>query len=325
MIIASLIAGSGGQDYLSGGYVGRYDRASTMDPGIAGMVRWLDAPVPSFPWYSSSGADFYRQTVPATTFWPFREYYYYAPAGAAAGSGIVSTPAKFDISQQMPSSVYYGAGQGLPYSQYLSTMPSRTNDLWIKGPTNWTQYLVIPVNTALQLVAHTPEGGAGGFYETVQAESVSTRYKTYQFFPGYNSMTYNANQIGRHMLYFVIDNQPSNLVIVDVFAEATQSQTQPPIIPLSGSSFPQQVPSTSPTAAEPLSGDTPVTISYPYSGSFQAYVDGAYAGTGTGGSLTFRVKGGMSHMISIWDGFWAYQKDIYFEKGLPKTIYVEAV
>ncbi|MGV8126142.1 MAG: hypothetical protein ACP5PV_02900 [Methanothrix sp.] len=35
------------RDWLEGGYVRSLDRSRLMDPGIAGMVRWLDAPVPS--------------------------------------------------------------------------------------------------------------------------------------------------------------------------------------------------------------------------------------------------------------------------------------
>ena len=97
---------------------------------------------------------------------------------------------------------------------------SRTNDLWISGQTNWTQYAVSPVGASLQLVANVPTGGMGGFYEVVQTNTVSTEYKTYQFNPGYSTMNYRADQMGRHMLYFVVNNQPSNVVIVDVFSQA---------------------------------------------------------------------------------------------------------
>jgi hypothetical protein len=34
-------------------------------------------------------------------------------------------------------------------------------------------------------------------------------------------MNYNADQVGRHTLYFVVNNQPSNVVVVDVFAQTT--------------------------------------------------------------------------------------------------------
>jgi len=308
-------------DWLEGGYVSSFDRSTMMDPGIAGMVSWLDAPVPSFSWYSSD-ASFYKQMVPALTFLPFTEYY--ATASAPIGGEIISDPVRFDIIQATPSYVYYGAGQGLPYSQYLSIVPSKTNDLWVRGSENWTQYLVSPVGMTLELIANVPAGGMGSFYETVQTETTSQRSKTYLFNAGYNSMKFNADQIGRHILYFIVDNQPSNVVIVDVFAQAPQAQ--PFTYPLTDSANAQQYlsPSQMPAPA-PSSGDVPVTISYPNPGGFEVYVDGAYVGTGANGNFTFKTKGGMSHVISIWDGFWMYQKSIYFESGLPKVINVEAI
>ncbi|MDQ1262846.1 MAG: hypothetical protein QG575_2027 [Euryarchaeota archaeon] len=212
-----LIGIAWGEDYLGGGYVSSYDRSMMMDPGIAGMVKWLDAPVPSFPWYSSD-LSFYRQAVPSSTFTPYREYY--TTTGTPVVGGIVSNPAKFDITKDAPYGIYYGNGQGLSYSQYASAVPSKTNDLWIQGATNWTQYALSPVGVSLQLVANVPVGGMGGFYEVVQTDAVGTEYKVYQFNTGYNTMNFRADQMGRHMLYFVVNNQPSNVVIVDVFYQA---------------------------------------------------------------------------------------------------------
>ena len=138
--------------------------------------------------------------------------------------GIISTPVKFDIAQKTPSSVYYGTGQALPYTQYVSTVPSKTNDLWVQGATNWTQYVVTPVGTWIQLVANAPVGGPAGFYEMTQTDTTSSKYSTYQFNQSYNTMNYNADQVGRHTLYFVVNNQPSNVVVVDVFAQAPAGQ-----------------------------------------------------------------------------------------------------
>jgi hypothetical protein len=106
-------------------------------------------------------------------------------------------------------------------------MPSNTNDLWIQGATNWAQYVVTPVGTWLQLVANAPVGGPAGFYEIVQTETNTVKYNTYQFNPGYNTMNFNADEAGRHMLYFVVNNQPSNVVVVDVFAQAPAGSTAP--------------------------------------------------------------------------------------------------
>ncbi len=71
--------------------------------------------------------------------------------------------------------------------------------------------------------------------------------------------------------------------------------------------------------------DTPLTIYYPGPSNFQVFVDGVEVGMGSGGSFSTKVKGGASHVISIWDGFWMYQNNVYFESGIPKAINVEAV
>jgi hypothetical protein len=178
---------------------------------------------PNFPWYSTGGS-FYNQGVSDITFSPFREYY--TTSGMPVVGGIISTPTRFDITQRMPSWIYYGTGQALAYNQYVSTVPSGTNDLWVQGATNWTQYVVSPIGTWLQLVANASIGGSAGFYDIVQTDTTSSKYKTYQFNQGYNTMNFNADHVGRHMLYFVVNNQPSNVVIVDVFAQATAGNAQ---------------------------------------------------------------------------------------------------
>ena len=262
--------------------------------------------------------------------------------------------------------MFYGSGQGLPFSQYLSTEPSRSSDLWIRGPENWTQYVVSPVGAAVELVANVPGGGRGGFYQTVQTETASLKSGTYQFYDGYNSMIFRADRIGRHLLYLVADNQPSNVVVIDVFAQAPAAQpsqaTQPaqgalpfqaaqplqtaqpaqstlpyqaaqPLqaaqqqsYPLPGSANTPQYPAVAPAAAGASSlADTPLTIYYPGLGNFQVFVDGVDVGVGSSGSFSTKVKGGASHVISIWDGFWMYQNNVYFESGVPKAINVEAV
>jgi len=219
---ASSTMGSSG-DYLSPN-MGHVTSGSNPDEGLASMLQWLDQPVPNYPWYSSGGS-FYSQPYSDTTFSPYREYY--TTTGTPVVGGIISNPTRFDITQKKPSSVYYGAGVGLPYSQYAAIAPSKTNDLWIQGATNWTQYVVSPVGTWLQLVANAPVGGPAGFYEMTQTDTTSSKYSTYQFNPGYNTMNFNADQVGRHMLYFVVNNQPSNVIVVDVFAQAPAGSTTP--------------------------------------------------------------------------------------------------
>jgi hypothetical protein len=218
---SSSIGSSG--DWISPNMVQVYTRTNS-DPGLAGMLRWLDTPVPNFPWYTTGGS-FYSQTYGGNTFSPYTEYY--TTTGTPVVGGIISNPTRFDITQKTPSTVYYGAGVGLPFTQYASTVPSKTNDLWIQGATNWTQYVVSPVGTSLQLIAYAPVEGPAGFYEMTQTDTTSSKYNTYQFNQGYNTMNFNADQVGRHMLYFVVNNQPSNVVVVDVFAQAQTGSTSP--------------------------------------------------------------------------------------------------
>ena len=193
--------------------------AQNPDEGLVSMENWLNQPDNYFPWYSSSGSPFYSQGVPDTTFSLFREYY--TSSGTSVVGGIISNPTTFDIAQKTPSQIIYGTGQALPYSQYVSTVPSKTNNLWVQGATSWSQYVVSPVGTWLQLVANAPVGGSAGFYEVVQTDTTTQKYSIYQFSQGYNIMNFYAGQVGRHMLYFVVNNQPSNVVIVDVLAQSS--------------------------------------------------------------------------------------------------------
>jgi hypothetical protein len=303
-------------DWLEGGYVRSFDRSMFMDSGIAGMVRWLDMPVPSYPWYGSD-LSFYKRLAPPSTFIPYQQYY--AVGGSPPDGEIISPPVRLNITQATPYYVFYGSGQGLPFSQYLSLEPSRSSDLWVRGTENWTQYIVSPVGVAVELVANVPGGGSAGFYQTVQTETASLRSGTYQFYEGYSSMSFRPDRIGRHILYLVACNQPSNVVVIDVFAQAPVAQPQSYSPPGSSANAPQT------SASAPSLGDTPLTIFYPGLGNFQVFVDGVEVGEGSGGSFTTKVKGGATHAIAIWDGFWMYQNNIYFESGQPKVINVEAV
>jgi len=214
---------------VNGGYInpniGQSYGRGTLDEGLAGMLDWLDQPVPSASYpLNSSDASLYTTGAAESAVVPYSEYY--KAATKAAEGGVIGNPAPLDISGNEPIAVYYGDGQGLAYSQYASAMATRS-DLWIKGTANWSQYAAVPLGSSLELVAYSPQGGNAGFYQSIQTTSIFHDYGTYQLNPGYSTMSFDADQAGKHMLYFVINNQPSNLVIVDVFppqAEAASSK-----------------------------------------------------------------------------------------------------
>ena len=300
----------------------------------------------SFPWYSSdvsfSRSGFNASHELSSAFSFFRGFY--ANPGMSGMSGTIIAPVKFDITHKEPAWVYFGNGHELQYSRYVSTLPIRNNELWIQGSSaggiDWSQYVVCPSGAWLQLVAYSPEGGPVGFYEILQNDAKTLTYKTYQFYPGYNTMNFLADRVGRHILLFVENNQPSNAVIVDVFAQVppNQGQTMPEAVqtsPYDGSdglsggsvqylSYPQ-VPG---QATAQTTGDTPVTIQTSMKG-YDVYLDGAFLGKegGTNGDdldgiFRFNVVGGQTHTIGVFDGANRYEKPMFFERGVPKTINV---
>ena len=295
-------------------------RGDWLNPNIVSSGYYFN-----FPWYTSGGS-FYSQEYSEITFSPFREYY--TTSITPLMGDIISTPSRFDIAQKMPSEIYYGTGQALPYSQYVSTVPSRNNELWVQGATNWTQYVVSPVGTGLQLVAYAPVEGPAGFYEIVQTDKNTLEYKTYQFYSGYNTMNFAADQVGRHMLYFVVNNQPSNVVVVDVFAQAAPGSMVPPTNPAMyyggqiSAGSPQYNPQLTPGLA---SGDVSVIIMSNGMRGYDVYLDEVYIGKQTSGdgSFSFSVKGNMYHDIRVFDGQFNYPKRIYFQSGVSKIINVE--
>lgn len=217
---------------VNGGYVnpniGQSYGRGTLDDGLAGMLEWLDKPVTSTNYPLSSDASLYTEGAAKSAFDPYSEYYTAATTTKTAEDGIISSPVQYDISGNEPLAVYYGDGQGLAYSQYASAMSSRS-DLWIKGKANWSQYAAVPLNSWLDLIAYVPQGGNAGFYQTTQTNSIFHDYGNYQFNPGYNNMSFYADQAGKHMLYFMINNQPSNVVIVDVFPQKAEAASNKPV------------------------------------------------------------------------------------------------
>ena len=135
------------------------------------------------------------------------------------------TPVKFDVTHRMPSRIYFGSGQEVLYTQYQSAMAaSRGNELWIQKGADWSQYAIVPVGTGMQFIAFTPAGGQADYYELLQTNSLNTTGKRLDFYSGYNSLNFMADKVGRHVLFFVLNNQPSNSIIIDVIAQAPPAQ-----------------------------------------------------------------------------------------------------
>jgi hypothetical protein len=134
---------------------------------------------------------------------------YYSMDAPSSGGGNVQ---QYSITGHEPSTVRFG-DQSVSYSTYHSAYGG-TNSLWILGTWSWTQYASCPLWAYLQLLAYSPSGGSAELYEIYPNGNVD-KDATY-FWPGYTRINFQADAVGRHILLFVVNNQPSNAVVIDV-------------------------------------------------------------------------------------------------------------
>jgi hypothetical protein len=127
----------------------------------------------------------------------------------------------FDIKAKAPSNVYLGSqNQAVPYAQYMSSSNAGANILWIQGATNWTQYVTVPQGTTVTLIAISPAGGRGYLDEIANG----LMYNFDQTFYPSSQLTFYADKPGQHTIYFMINGQPSNKVIIDVTGTSNYEQ-----------------------------------------------------------------------------------------------------
>jgi hypothetical protein len=230
----------------------------------------------------------------------YSQYYQIEPGGQPAGAE------RFSISGQEPKMLYVGPEQkSLSYSQY-QTYATATggNALWIQGTGSWTQYAQVPLGSSLSLIATTPSGGGGYLYEIYPSGELDKNY--YYFYP-YTRIGFYADTIGQHILLFVVNNQASNAVVVDVTGY-----------------YPGPAPTPSPVPG-PSYGMARVNIVSSWLTGYEVYVDDVYQFTeGQGGIpdgyCSFTVTGNANHKITIRKGGYYYSQTRYFASGGEYTL-----
>jgi hypothetical protein len=118
------------------------------------------------------------------------------------------------VSDLASSTIVYVGGSAVPLSSYQTTYGKY---LWIES-NGLRQYASIPQYSSLSLLAYTSTSGPGEILEMYpSASNQGTYQKTYYSFnPGYNRIPYRGDVAGRHYLLFIMDDQPSNAIIIDV-------------------------------------------------------------------------------------------------------------
>ncbi|MDD1741507.1 MAG: hypothetical protein LUQ51_05965 [Methanothrix sp.] len=244
---------------------------------------------------------------------------FYISTSAPVSGGFA--PVKIDINKKLPAKLYFGSGKEIAYKEYQSAIsPARGNELWIQKYMDWSQYAIVPQGAGMQFIAFTPTGGQADYYEIFETGVQKIDAKQVNFYAGYNALNFLADKVGRHILFFVLNNQPSNAIIVDVISQpptAASASEMPPgsdmppaygqagavtagygqptkTTPIPVTTTPSTAPgittpfSTMPGQSQPtqfaVSGDTPVTIQSPTMRGYQVYLDGVLIGTeGTAG------------------------------------------
>jgi len=141
---------------------------------------------------------------------PYSQYYTMGPAPDTH----ITAPQQFNISGNIPSTVYFSyQRQPVVYSQYQSTPSKINNSLWLKGSNSWAQYAEVPQGAVVPLLAISPNGGSGNIREIHPNGQV---YNYNYFFYPYSQLTFYADTIGRHTIDFGLLDQPSNQVVIDV-------------------------------------------------------------------------------------------------------------
>lgn len=118
--------------------------------------------------------------------------------------------------------------QQVPYSQYIASPTyTGTNDLWIKGAQDWTQYAVVPQGATVTLLAVSPPTGGNGDLNFVDSDGQSYTYN-YFFYPN-RILTFHADIPGQHMLSFFVNGKLSNTVTIDVTGAYTPPSNYLPL------------------------------------------------------------------------------------------------
>ncbi len=226
----------------------------------------------------------------------FSQFYRSEPQPAAPEELTVE---QYAITGMEPQEVYFGGPQqqAVSYSEYeaLATT-AEPNSLWVQGRDAWVRYVQVPRGSTVTLLATTQTAGPGTFYQVFPSGGLDQN--GFFLYP-LSAVNFYAEDVGQHFIFFVKDNVPSNLVIIDVQPFA------PPAVPLFGRARINIVSSS-------LIG-------------YDVYVDDIYQFTEGAGSIpdgrsTFTVTGNRLHKITIRSGGVTYSSSRYFASGQTYNI-----
>ncbi len=226
----------------------------------------------------------------------FTQFYTSEPQPAVTEQLVVE---QYEVSGREPGEVYFGGPQqqAVSYSEYEAlAATSEPNALWIQGRDAWVRYVQVPRGSRLTLLALTQTSGTGTFYQVFPSGGLDQN--SFFLYP-FSAVDFYADDVGQHLIFFVKDNVPSNVVIIDVQPFA------PPSVPLYGRSR--------------------INIISSILRGYDVYVDDIYQFTEGAGSIpdglsSFTVSGNRVHKITIRSGGLTYSSSRYFASGQTYNI-----
>jgi len=165
---------------------------------------------------SSTGSGSYAKTGRSTSSQvSVEKYSQYYSSSTGTPEEQLTAPTQVQLNEVQPDTLYFGASQtAVPYTQYQTySLSTGGNWLWISGRDSWTQYAMVPLGSVLNLIAISPSGGYGSLYEIYPGGDLNEN--TYSFY-AYNQLRFYADEVGQHLLFFNVANQPSNVIVIDV-------------------------------------------------------------------------------------------------------------
>jgi hypothetical protein len=134
------------------------------------------------------------------------------------------TPPVNDLDRLVPSAIlshpprymYYN-GDYLAWNAYAATFPYNMPGLWIERAVSWSFYATMPWGSWTRELIYVPETSPVTMYEVYPSGYV-LGYNMGVVQPGYYTIWYYADSLGRHSNIFSTSSGYSNAVIVDVYS-----------------------------------------------------------------------------------------------------------
>ena len=203
-----------------------------------------------------------------------------SPSGENATT--LSLPLAFNISRNEPQMLQFGSDH-LNFSEYVSS--SFLSELWVRTGVQWSRYEQTVQGIDADIILHMPKDGNLDVYLISYARG-STDHWNFKLLSGYYLLRLVPGEDGRLFMITALDNQPGNVLMLDVSPS-----------PIVSSSSPLDV-------GTIQIGKAKVTIKSQRIRGYDVYVDGVFYSSDISdgildGVTSFTIGAGQTHTITV--------------------------